>query len=328
MANGEQVRNGKAFEYAIAREYHDYLEEVCKLKVDFLNDKAFQTARAFYESFDEKEKNLFRLSARASIKTMIKLESGFTSPKNAQEPLIIKIAADQSGEDGDVRDVIFSRALSHWEVGFSAKNNNDAVKHSRLSPTIDFGRDWLGYPVSQTYWSSINPIFKLLEDYKSLHYKWVQIEDKATRIYRPLLDAFKMELLRINSLHPDVPERLIAYLLGRQPFYKIIKDDSASLIIVKAFNLNGGLNQTVNKKHSAYRTKKINYPSRIVEFDYKVNRDGTRSDTTLNMILDEGWEISFRLHNAESNVIPSVKFDVQLLGNPPILFTQYIFQED
>ena len=134
--------------------------------------------------------------------------------------------------------------------------------------------------------------------------------------------------MAINTEHSDVPERLIAYLLGRMPFYKIIKDDTSSLIIVKAFNLNGGLNQTVNKVKPAYKTKKINFPTRIVEFDYKKNRDGSVSETTLNMILDEGWEISFRLHNAESKVIPSVKFDVNLLGNPPLLFTQYIFSED
>lgn len=327
MANGDQVKNGKAFEYAIALEYYRYLRSK-DIKVEFLEDKAFKTARSFFNGFDEEQQQLFCLSARASIKTMLKLESGFTSPKNEKDVLTIQVASDQSGEEGDVRDVIFTRLGSRWEVGFSAKNNNDAVKHSRLSATIDFGKDWLGYPVSEHYWESVKPIFNLLQEYKDLDYKWNQVEDKANRIYKPLLEAFKTELLAISTEHSDVPERLIAYLLGRMPFYKIIKDDTSSLIIVKAFNLNGGLNQTVNKVKPAYKTKKINFPTRIVEFDYKKNRDGSVSETTLNMILDEGWEISFRLHNAESKVIPSVKFDVNLLGNPPVLFTQYIFSED
>ena len=327
MANGDQVKNGKAFEYAIALEYHRYLRSK-DIRVEFLEDKAFKTARSFFNSFDEEQQQLFCLSARASIKTMLKLESGFTSPKNEKDVLTIQVASDQTGEEGDVRDVIFTRPVSRWEVGFSAKNNNDAVKHSRLSATIDFGHEWLGYPVSEHYWESVKPIFNLLQEYKDLDYKWNQIEDKANRIYKPLLEAFKTELLSINAEHSDVPERLIAYLLGRIPFYKIIKDDTSSLIIVKAFNLNGGLNQSVNKVKPAYKTKKINFPTRIVEFDYKKNRDGSVSETTLNMILDEGWEISFRLHNAESKVIPSVKFDVNLLGNPPVLFTQYIFSEN
>ena len=45
---------------------------------------------------------------------------------------------------------------------------------------------------------------------------------------------------------------------------------------------------------------------------------------TLNMILDGGWEISFRIHSADDPIVPSLKFDVKLLGNPPILFSQYL----
>ena len=50
------------------------------------------------------------------------------------------------------------------------------------------------------------------------------------------------------------------------------------------------------------------------------------SYNTLNMILDGGWEISFRIHNASTKVEKSLKFDIKLLGNPPILFTQHLFQ--
>lgn len=48
--------------------------------------------------------------------------------------------------------------------------------------------------------------------------------------------------------------------------------------------------------------------------------------TTLNMVLDGGWSISFRIHNAEKKVVPSLKFDINLTGNPPVLFTQHLFQ--
>ena len=117
------------------------------------------------------------------------------------------------------------------------------------------------------------------------------------------------------------------YLLGQQPFYKVIKDDVANMVIIKAFNINGGLNQTVNGKKPAYKTKEVYLPTRIVELDFKKNGDGSISDNTLHMILDKGWEISFRLHNAATKVETSLKFAVQMLGNPPILFTQYIFQD-
>ena len=58
------------------------------------------------------------------------------------------------------------------------------------------------------------------------------------------------------------------------------------------------------------------------EFDFKVGAE----DNTLDMILDGGWEISFRIHNASSSIEQSLKFDIRLLGNPPILFTQHLFR--
>lgn len=46
---------------------------------------------------------------------------------------------------------------------------------------------------------------------------------------------------------------------------------------------------------------------------------------TLNMILDGGWETSFRIHGADNPIVLSLKFDLKLLDNPPILFSQYYF---
>jgi len=38
------------------------------------------------------------------------------------------------------------------------------------------------------------------------------------------------------------------------------------------------------------------------------------------VVYDEGWEISMRLHNASTNVEPSLKFDAQLIAFPtPLL---------
>lgn len=74
-------------------------------------------------------------------------------------------------------------------------------------------------------------------------------------------------------------------------------------------------------KKPQYKTPRLNYPTRIVEFEFKKG-----SETTLNMIMDEGWEVSFRIHSADKTVESSLKFDITLIGNPPILFTQHLFQ--
>jgi hypothetical protein len=36
--------------------------------------------------------------------------------------------------------------------------------------------------------------------------------------------------------------------------------------------------------------------------------------------MDNGWQISFRIHNASSKVENSLKFDIQLTGQPTDLF--------
>lgn len=42
--------------------------------------------------------------------------------------------------------------------------------------------------------------------------------------------------------------------------------------------------------------------------------------TTLELIIDNVWQISFGIHNASRKVESSLKFDVQLIGKPTALF--------
>lgn len=321
MAQGKQVRNGKAFEYALATVYAEKLRTM-GIEVNLEENSSLSVARGYFEHFAEKERLRFREAASQTFETIIRLEPGLTAQQNPSDSLLVILNSDDEGEDGDVRDVVFRRMSPQWEIGFSAKNNNDAVKHSRLSSVLDFGESWLGVPCSQAYWEEIAPIFHYLEEKKNQHLSWEELgTDKAKNVYQPLLRAFREELLRINQSNSQVPQKLIEYLIGSFPFYKIIKDDTHNLVVVKAFNVQGQLNKTVNRAKPQYKTPPINLPTRIVEFEMKPD-----SDNTLNMILDGGWEISFRIHNASTQVEKSLKFDIRLLGNPPVLFTQHLFQ--
>ena len=253
---------------------------------------------------------------------MVKIEPKLVHQSNNRDVLHIMLNEDSDGQSGDVRDVVFQRFHPSWEIGFSAKNNNDAVKHSRLGRALDFGEQWVGVPCSQQYWDDIKPIFDYLEDAIRADKTWDDLgSDKIDRVYRPLLKAFADEVLRIDANNSEIPGKLIQYLIGNYPFYKVIKDDSHNMVIVKAFNINGELNKNAKTGAARYKTPKINLPTRIIEFAPKEG-----SDTTYNMVLDGGWEISFRIHNASTKVERSLKFDIQLLGNPPILFTQHLFQ--
>ena len=39
------------------------------------------------------------------------------------------------------------------------------------------------------------------------------------------------------------------------------------------------------------------------------------------MYLNNGWQLSFRIHNAEKEIKPSLKFDIQFIGTPPTILT-------
>ncbi len=321
MAQGDQVKNGKAFEYALAIQYCSYLQEI-GVNLHLVKNVAFEEAKRYYDDSTFADRRRFDYCAALTIDTMVRIEPGLIAVGNPNECLKIYINHDNAGENGDVRDVVFQRMKPNWEIGFSAKNNNDAVKHSRLSKVLDFGKSWFNVPCSQNYWNDIKPIFSYLGENKNK--TWNDLgPEKATKVYVPLLNAFRKELMFINENNENIPQKLIRYLLGTYAFYKIIKDDSHNLVVVKAFNLEGELNKCYNGIKPRFQTPKLNLPTRIVEFKMK-----EESDNTLCMILDSGWEISFRIHNAATKIEESLKFDVKLLGNPPVLFTQYLFQDN
>ena len=45
------------------------------------------------------------------------------------------------------------------------------------------------------------------------------------------------------------------------------------------------------------------------------------STNTLELYLDNGWQFSFRIHNASTKVEPSLKFDIQIIGMPTTIIT-------
>lgn len=321
-----QVKNGKAFEYALAKVYYDEISAQGYL-VTLVEDGAYKIAKGYFDDFSEAIQERYIASAKATVDTILKIEPGLTAQKDKNDELSIRLASDMEGQAGDVRDVIFTRKHSKWEIGFSAKNNNDSQKHSRISVSNDFGEKWFGVNCSDEYWKEIKPIFEFVKEYKDKDLLWDDMgELKETKVYIPILDAFRKEIQRINKDNSHIPEKLISYVIGNHPFYQIIKLDKKNLVVVKAFNIGGGLNKTVNKKKSRYGIPVLALPTRIVEIEYSKKPDEMIQDT-LNMILDGGWEISFRIHSADNPIVLSCKFDVKLLGNPPILFSQYLFQD-
>ena len=177
------------------------------------------------------------------------------------------------------------RALQRWQIGISAKNNHRAVKHSRLSQRIDFGKKWLGVPCSQNYFDEIKPIFDMLTDWraKDKSKKWTSIENMHQVVYIPILNAFRKELLRLDRENPNVvAENLVQYLIGNEDFYKVIKGKKK--VEIQAYNVHGSLNLPFEKIKPKAKIPKLKLPSRLIEIVYQDN-----STTTLLVSLNEGW---------------------------------------
>ncbi len=198
--------------------------------------------------------------------------------------------SDTRGKGGDVRDVIIH--TQSGEVGVSAKHRHKAAKHPRLSPKIDFGLQWYGRPCSENYWRSINPIFDTLIKAKNDGKMWRDLPDKVPTIYAPIIRAF------IDEVRSAPATPLLLYMLGKYDYYKVVKDNGN--VVLQSFNLRGSLKWG----------NRLVLPRRVIDIEHI-------RDTTAIITFDKGWSLSFRLHNAESRIVPSVKFDVTLVGTPP-----------
>jgi len=314
-----QTVNGKAFEYALLFEFYERLKTITSVSIT--KNESYKTAKGFFDSFNESEQDTFRITASASINFLIDIEPRLSNGINKDDILVLELVSDKAGQTGDVRDVLMIRSLQKWEIGISAKNNHRAVKHSRLSNKINFGEKWLGISCSDNYFQEINPIFGMLSDLrtKDKSTKWTSIQNMHQVVYLPILDAFRKELLRLNKVNPKiVAENLVQYLIGNQDFYKVIKGKKK--VEIQAYNLHGTLNLPFEKTKPKAKIPKLKLPTRLIEIVYQEN-----SSTTLLVSLNEGWQISFRIHNASSRVEPSLKFDINLVSAPHTLFTNHIF---
>ena len=110
---------------------------------------------------------------------------------------------------------------------------------------------------------------------------------------------------------------MIRYLLGRNDFYKVITDDKSRTTRVEAINIAGTLNSSSGDEKAITKVPILKMPTQFYHIGFKPN-----SDNTVEVVCDEGWQISMRIHNASSRVEPSLKFDVQLISFPSSVYAQ------
>lgn len=314
-----QTESGKGFECAIVRAFISRFGDSNVMTGDV---STYLSVERCFQSFSLAEQTEMVESALPVIDFIIDCEPHLQWLLKSNEKLYVTVLGDRAGVAGDVRDIVLSNAgfsdcaEDAWSVGISAKNNHEALKAPRLSPTIDFGLKWLGIPCSEAYFREVGPVFKRLSEYKARGELWSNLPDKGHSIYE-ILCAFTRELVRLDSENQGaVAARLIKYLVGRKDFYKILKRRNSTKLQV--FNIHGELNRSLGRLKPSKKLERVKLPTKIIQTEIKNAQDSFA--TTLIVIMDS-WQISMRLHSAKSVVEPSLKFDINLDSLPRSLET-------
>ena len=138
------------------------------------------------------------------------------------------------------------------------------------------------------------------------------LNNKEDDVYVPLLKAFMQEIKTQVNKNTDIPRKLVEYLLSKYDFYKVISIDNKRVTTIQSFNMYGTLNQPSKTQKPSLEVPTMELPTTLLYMDFK-----PKSKTTVIMGFDNGWQFSFRIHNAKDTIEPSLKFDIQIIGMPP-----------
>jgi hypothetical protein len=326
-----QAQNGYAFEYSIIKSIPDAIrkwisehkEGECNYRI--IEDTALENVRSKFLATPTDVQNRMIIAAKAGVRKILDMEPRLTHA-TSDDPIVISSKPATAGIQGDVRDIVMirqinnarRRAVAHreddqpnWEIGISAKWNNEVIKNSRLAEHLDFCQSWFGFPCTSRYWDEISVPMTLLNS--KAGQPWRLLNNKKELVYLPMTEAFINEITLQSNEHPNISELLVEYLLGKFDFYKLMSKSSQRVTNIQAVNLRGNLNQNCNEFHPIIRiaSQANQRPTRIVS----VNRFRNRP-AWVEIILDNGYQFTLRLHNAESNILTSLKFDIQFAGSP------------
>ena len=299
--------HGRAYEYAWINTLYRTLAAIRKTRI--VSNSSLDANKRAWNMLNTNMQKLFEISAYSAVNAILELEPRMI--EDDENELVLELQKDDAGTHGDVRDLVIRRNNIAWEIGLSIKHNHEAVKHSRLSHKLDFGKEWFGIPCSANYWADVNPIFDRLKVEKNIGKKWSELTDKEEAVYIPLLKAFMTEIQRANRTDVLMPQKMIEYLIRTKDYYKIVSHDKKQITMIHTFNMHDTLNKPSKNKASIINVPTVELPTELVAIKFK-----TGSNTTAEMYLNHGWQLSFRIHNASTKVEPSLKFDIQFIGMP------------
>lgn len=298
---------GRAYEFICLLCLNEAINSIREARI--IHNSSYEAAEDAWNILSKNDQLLYELSARSTIETIFALEPNIV--EQSDDVLNLFIQNDKRGEVADVRDIVIEREDIRWEIGLSIKHNHMAVKHSRIAKTLDFGSKWFDVPCSPNYWSEVKPVFDFLEVEKDKTVYFSGLPFKLDQVYVPLLKAFIKEVSTQVAKNKDIPRRMVEYLLSKYDFYKVISIDCKRITTIQSFNMYGTLNLPSKVQQPAIKVPVINLPTTLLHIGFK-----PKSKNTVIMCFDNGWQFSFRIHNANKYIEPSLKFDIQIIGMP------------
>ncbi|MGI9306345.1 MAG: HaeIII family restriction endonuclease [Gammaproteobacteria bacterium] len=295
----QQDVSGNALEYAVAMQVGCFLGS--PIKADNVSEKA----REDFHTQSVEERIWLMRAGGAGVAHVMEIEKARLKFK-ANSAVIMQ--PDNKGREGDPRDILLSLEKGH--LGFSVKRKNDVEKNQRLQRNnTNFGKMWgLGVDASPQYAKEVEAVFKRVDAFrKKGAVNWKDISNSHEKIYLPLLQAFQREFETLAG-SPEVCEKFVYYVTGGAfDFYKIMAYDKKA--IVQGYNFGGKL--------SCYR---LRFPKLLLS----VGRRDEDSKTTIVLTFDGGWVFSMRIHNGDTRIVDSLKWDVRLIAHPVKMYSHHI----
>lgn len=280
--------NGRALEYCLCNmilshapnsiidDSNSTIQDQLRDKVHF--DRLPERQKKYYEGQSLKFINAYLLS----------VITGFLPP------LIVRRMNDNDAKLGDVADIkIISD--SNQEYGISLKHNHAAVKHQRPGALIkQLGISVNDKAITKSYKAGIKAIeLQFYEKVKALHVDknlFNVVKAKNPQVILGLYHSICSHVAdTINKFckEPDVAKSFFEFLVGKFNFDKVIVTEHN----VKVMKFND-----------------IELPTAVLA--------SVRNDSYVDLIFDNGFEFSMRLHTASSKFefgkAVSLKFDTQL----------------
>lgn len=290
-------QSGDSLEYVLIESAAQKLQSIRPVEV--VKDEKYYSVKNSFDSLDSETKLQLTLISKQMVEELIKSEPQLIRHA-PNEPIKIHIQLDTEGKKGDVRDLIITVGTTDpKEIGVSAKNNNNAVKHPRISNNINIGQEWMGVACSDNYFKEVGEQFAPLVEKKGKNWSTEYSEDGKGEVYKGVCLAVIKEITNICQNNEEAVANLVKFLIGRKSFYKLINQDSKSFTL-EAYDFNNSL--TVGQ---------LDLPSKIEGIRFKEG-----SNHTFIIDFDKNWSLSFRIHNASSKIEPSLKFDIRLEKSP------------